>query len=78
MKLWQVHRTALIAIAMLTLSPQADMGLFAEVNSPQEVKNIVLVRGAWADGIVLVQSGCAPPGEGFSCGRCAESPHLAG
>jgi pimeloyl-ACP methyl ester carboxylesterase len=50
MKLWQVHRTALIAIAMLTLSPQADMGLFAEANSPKEVKNIVLVHGAWADG----------------------------
>src|SRR5580658_4482017 len=50
MKLWQVHRTALIAIAMLMLSSQADMGVFAQANSPQEVKNIVLVHGAWADG----------------------------
>ena len=50
MKLWQVHRTALIAIAMLTLSSGVDIGLFAQANSPQEVKNIVLVHGAWADG----------------------------
>ena len=50
MKLWQAHRTALIATAMLMLSSQADVGALAQANSPQEVKNIVLVHGAWADG----------------------------
>jgi len=50
MKLWQLHPTVLIAIAMLTLPSRVDTGLFARVSSPREVKNVVLVHGAWADG----------------------------
>ena len=50
MKLSQVHRTALIASMMLILSSGLDMRGFAQANSPQGVKNIVLVHGAWADG----------------------------
>jgi pimeloyl-ACP methyl ester carboxylesterase len=50
MKLWQVYRTALITTAMLILSSGVDMRALAQTNSPQGVKNIVLVHGAWADG----------------------------
>jgi pimeloyl-ACP methyl ester carboxylesterase len=50
MKLSQMYRTALIASMMLILSPGLDMRGFAQVNSGQGARNIVLVHGAWADG----------------------------
>ena len=50
MKLSQMHRTLLIATAMLILSAGLDMRGFGQTNSPQGAKNIVLVHGAWADG----------------------------
>ena len=50
MKLSQMYRTALIATTMLILSSGLDMRGFAQANSPQGTKNIVLVHGAWADG----------------------------
>jgi len=50
MKLLQICRTALIATMMLILSSGLDMNGFAQASSPQGVKNIVLVHGAWADG----------------------------
>ena len=78
MKLSQMYRTALIATMMLILSSGLDMRGFAQANSPQGVKNIVLVHGAWADGSCWSESDCAPRSEGFSCGRCAESFDLAG
>jgi pimeloyl-ACP methyl ester carboxylesterase len=48
MRLSQMYRMALIATVML--SSGLDMSGFAQANSPQGVKNIVLVHGAWADG----------------------------
>jgi pimeloyl-ACP methyl ester carboxylesterase len=50
MKVARLYRVALRAIMMLTLSFGLDMRGFAQANSPQGVKNIVLVHGAWADG----------------------------
>jgi pimeloyl-ACP methyl ester carboxylesterase len=50
MKISQMCRGALIASMMLILSAGIDMGGFAQANSPQAAKNIVLVHGAWADG----------------------------
>jgi pimeloyl-ACP methyl ester carboxylesterase len=50
MKLSQTYRTALIATTILIVSSGLDMKGFAQTNSPQGVKNIVLVHGAWADG----------------------------
>jgi pimeloyl-ACP methyl ester carboxylesterase len=50
MKLSQMCRTVLIATIMLILSSELDMKGFAQANSPQRVRNIVLVHGAWADG----------------------------
>src|SRR5580698_4569533 len=50
MKLSQMYRTILIAITMLILPPGLDMRGFAQTNSAQGAKNIVLVHGAWADG----------------------------
>jgi pimeloyl-ACP methyl ester carboxylesterase len=50
MKLSQMYRTALILTTMLILSSGLDMRGFAQANSPQRTKNIVLVHGAWADG----------------------------
>src|SRR5271155_739344 len=50
MKLSQMYRTALIATTMLILLSGLDMEGFAQTNSPQGSKNIVLVHGAWADG----------------------------
>ena len=50
MKLSQMYRTALIATMLLILSSGLDMRGFAQANSPQGAKNIVLVHGAWADG----------------------------
>jgi pimeloyl-ACP methyl ester carboxylesterase len=50
MKVSQMYRTALIAAMMLILSPVLDVRGFAQSSSPQRVRNIVLVHGAWADG----------------------------
>jgi pimeloyl-ACP methyl ester carboxylesterase len=50
MKLSQMCRTALIASMVLIASSGLDMMALAQANSPQRVKNIVLVHGAWADG----------------------------
>src|ERR1700678_1454458 len=50
MKLSQMYRIALTATMMLILSSRLDMRGFAQASSPQGVKNIVLVHGAWADG----------------------------
>src|SRR6202050_1278374 len=50
MKLSQMYRSVLIATMMLTLSSGRDMRGFAQANSPQGARNIVLVHGAWADG----------------------------
>ena len=50
MKRSQMYRVALIATMMLILSTGLDMRGFAQANSSQVAKNIVLVHGAWADG----------------------------
>src|ERR1700677_4216095 len=50
MKLSQMYRTALILTTILILSSGLDMRGFAQANSPQGTRNIVLVHGAWADG----------------------------
>src|SRR6266403_1565791 len=50
MKLSQVYRTALIAIAGFLLTPMFYSGSVAQTKSPQGVRNIVIVHGAWADG----------------------------
>ena len=50
MKLSQMYRTTLIATTMLILSSGLGMRGFAQANSPQGTKNVVLVHGAWADG----------------------------
>ena len=50
MKLSKMGRTVLIASMMLVVSSGLDMRGFAQPSSPQGVKNIVLVHGAWADG----------------------------
>lgn len=50
MKLSQTCRTSLIATTMLILSSGLCGSGFAQTNSPQSAKNIVLVHGAWADG----------------------------
>ena len=50
MKLSQMCRIAFAAITMLILSSGLDTKGFAQPNSPQGIKNIVLVHGAWADG----------------------------
>jgi len=46
----QIYRTALIAIAGFLLTAVFHTGAFAQANSPQQVRNIVIVHGAWADG----------------------------
>jgi len=50
MKVLQTYRIALIAIAGFLLAAVFHMGQAAQVNSPQGVRNIVIVHGAWADG----------------------------
>ncbi len=50
MKILQMYRTVLIATLMLILSSGLCMRGFAQANSPQGARNIVLVHGAWADG----------------------------
>ena len=50
MTLSQTYRTALIAIAGFLLTAVFHTGAVAQANSPQGVRNIVIVHGAWADG----------------------------
>jgi pimeloyl-ACP methyl ester carboxylesterase len=50
MKLSQISRTALIATVSWLVFSQAEMRGFSQATSPQGVRNIVLVHGAWADG----------------------------
>src|SRR4051812_36036298 len=50
MTLSQTYRTALIAIAGFLLTALFYTGAVARATSPQGVRNIVIVHGAWADG----------------------------
>jgi pimeloyl-ACP methyl ester carboxylesterase len=50
MKVSQAYRTALIAIAGFLLTSTFYRGTVAQTKSPQGVRNIVIVHGAWADG----------------------------
>jgi len=50
MTLSQTYRTAFIAIAGFFLTAEFHAGALAQSNSPQGVRNIVLVHGAFADG----------------------------
>src|SRR5438093_443646 len=50
MTLSQIYRTALIAIAGFLLTAVLHTGAIAQANSPQGVRNVVIVHGAWADG----------------------------
>src|SRR6266481_522563 len=50
MTLSQTFRTALLAIAGFLLTVVFHMGAAAQADSPQGVRNIVIVHGAWADG----------------------------
>jgi len=50
MKLSQAYRIALIAIAGFLLIAMFHRGAVAQTRSPQSVRNIVIVHGAWADG----------------------------
>jgi len=45
----QAYRTALFAIEAFLLTAALETGAAAQTNSPEGVKNIVLVHGAWAD-----------------------------
>ena len=48
MTLSQTSRSALIAAFLLTAALPTEV--LAQTNSPQGVRNVVLVHGAWADG----------------------------
>jgi pimeloyl-ACP methyl ester carboxylesterase len=50
MKLSRMYRNVLTAMMLLILFSGLDVRGLAQANSPQGVKNIVLVHGAWADG----------------------------
>src|SRR4030095_4841106 len=50
MTLSQIYRTALTAIAGFLLTAVFHTGAAAQKKSPQGVRNIVIVHGAWADG----------------------------
>jgi len=50
MKLSKTYRTTLIAIAGFLLTAVFPAGAVAQANSPQGVRNVVIVHGAWADG----------------------------
>src|SRR5258707_14248590 len=50
MKVLQKYRTALIAIVGFLLTAVFHTGAVAQANSPQGLRNIVIVHGAWADG----------------------------
>jgi len=50
MALSQTYRTALIVIAGFLLTAVFHTGAAAQADSPQGVRNVVIVHGAWADG----------------------------
>src|SRR6202795_4523914 len=50
MKVSQTYRIALVVIAGFLLAAAFHTGRAAQLNSPQGVRNIVIVHGAWADG----------------------------
>ena len=50
MKLSQAYRTVLLAIAGFFLTPMFYGAAVAQTKSPQGIRNIVMVHGAWADG----------------------------
>jgi len=50
MTLTKAYRTALIVIAGFLLTAVLHTGSVAQTKSPQGVRNIVIVHGAWADG----------------------------
>jgi pimeloyl-ACP methyl ester carboxylesterase len=50
MKLLQTYRIALIALAGFLLTAMFHTGGVAQTKSPQGLRNIVIVHGAWADG----------------------------
>src|SRR5258708_16245903 len=50
MTLSQTYRTALMAIAGFLLTAVSHTEAAAQANSPQGVRNAVIVHGAWADG----------------------------
>jgi pimeloyl-ACP methyl ester carboxylesterase len=50
MTLSQTYRASLIAISGFLLTGVFHTGAVAQSNSPQGVRNIVIVHGAWADG----------------------------
>src|SRR5437899_12586471 len=50
MKVLQTYRTALIAIAGFLVTAVFHTGAVAQTKSPQGIRNIVIVHGAWADG----------------------------
>jgi pimeloyl-ACP methyl ester carboxylesterase len=50
MKISQVYRFALIAIVGVFVAAVFYTGPIAQTKSPQGVRNIVIVHGAWADG----------------------------
>ena len=78
MTLSQTYRTALIAIAGFLLTAVFHTEAVAQANTPQGVRNIVIVHGAWAKWIKLVQSDSTASSQGLACGRRAEPIDLAG
>jgi hypothetical protein len=50
MTLTQTYRTASIVIAGFPLTAVFHTEAVGQANSPQRVRNVVIVHGAWADG----------------------------
>ena len=50
MRVPQVYRAALFALASLLFVVLGEKKMTAQTNSSQAVKNIVIVHGAWVDG----------------------------
>ena len=78
MKISQVYRFALIAIVGVFVAAVFYTGPIAQTKSPQGVRNIVIVHGAWADGSSWSRVIPAASSQGFPCGRRAEPIDLAG
>ena len=57
MTLSQIYRTALIAFAGFLLTAVFHTGAVAQANSPQGVRNIVIVHGAWVYGVASLPLG---------------------
>src|ERR1700687_3459663 len=65
MKLSKTYRTALIAIAGFLLTAALHKGPIAHANSPQGVRNVVIVHGAWAGGTRLSKVNPTVQGKGM-------------